>query len=207
MSITLHKQSLMVILSSPSGAGKTTLARALVASDKKFVLSVSATTREKRRGEEEGKDYYFIDKQKFEDMLENEEFLEHAEVFNNLYGTPKKQTFEILKEGKDVVYDIDWQGALQLYKTAKKHIVSIFILPPSMRVLKERLMLRNSESIDSFNTRFNEAKNEIQQCGQYQYIIVNDDIETSLKEIRHIVEAERLRTERQDTRKIISDLI
>ena len=207
MSIFLKKHSLMVILSSPSGAGKTTLARALVASDRKFVLSVSATTRKKREGEIEGKDYFFVSKTKFNDMLKKNDFLEHAKVFDHLYGTPKNQTFDTLKKGFDVVYDIDWQGTLQLLQTAKEHVVPIFILPPSMKILKERLLARNSESEESFNTRFSEAQNEIQKCGLYKYIIVNEDIETSLKEIRHIVEAERLRTRRQNIKKIIKSFL
>lgn len=197
----------MVVLSSPSGAGKTTLARGLVASDKRFVLSVSVTTRQERQGEIEGKDYYFVSEEKFQTMLNENKFLEHAKVFGNLYGTPKEQTFKLLQSGKDVVYDIDWQGAEQLKRSAREHVIAIFILPPSMEVLKERLLARNTESKQSFKTRFDEAKNEIQKCGLYDYIIINHDIEQSLKEIRCIVEAERLSAKRHDVEKLIKSFL
>lgn len=207
MNTSLSKDGLMVVLSSPSGAGKTTLTRGLVASDQKFVPSVSVTTRKKRQDEIEGKDYYFISENKFQNMLVENKFLEYAEVFGNFYGTPKEQTFELLKSGKDVVYDIDWQGAEQLKYAAGAHVITIFILPPSMAVLKERLLARNTESEESFKMRFNEAKHEIQKCGLYDYIIINHDIEQSLKEIHYIVEAERLSTRRHDVEKLIKSFV
>lgn len=205
MKISLNKNGLMVVLSSPSGAGKTTLARGLVSSDNNFILSISATTRKKRQDEIDGKDYHFIDKETFYQMQKDGEFLEDAQVFGNYYGTPKKQTLELLKKSKDIIYDIDWQGALQLTKTARNHIVSIFILPPSMEILKQRLLARNTESLKSFNHRFNEAKNEISKCDFYDYIIINENIEESLKNIRHIIEAERLRTSRQNIEELIEN--
>ncbi len=204
MTLSLNKNGLMVILSSPSGAGKTTLARKLVSSDNNFVLSISATTRQKRKDETNGIDYYFISKEEFREKIKHGDFLEYAEVFNNLYGTPKSQTFQLLEDGKDIVYDIDWQGASQLTQSAQNHVVTIFILPPSMSILRDRLLSRNSESADSFNIRFSEAKNEINKCGLYEYIIINEDIESSLAQIKHIVAAERQKTKRQNISEIIS---
>lgn len=203
MNLKLEKKGLMIILSSPSGAGKTTLARGLISIDKNSKLSISVTTRKMREGEIHGKDYFFISEKKFFQMKEKNEFLEYAKVFNNYYGTPKDQTIKLLKQKFDVVYDIDWQGALQLIQTSREHVVSIFILPPSLKILKQRLLSRNSESKKSFELRFNEAKNEISKCYLYDYVIVNDDLEESLKNIRQIIEAERLKVSRQHIDKII----
>jgi guanylate kinase len=205
MNLKLEKKGLMIILSSPSGAGKTTLARGLISIDQNSKLSISVTTRKMREGEIHGKDYYFISEKKFFQMKEKNEFLEHAKVFNNYYGTPKDQTIKLLKQKFDVVYDIDWQGALQLMQTSREHVVSIFILPPSLKILEQRLLARNSESKKSFELRFNAAKNEISKCYLYDYVIVNDDLEESLKNIRQIIEAERLKVSRQHIDKIIKN--
>ena len=186
----LKPQSLKIIFSSPSGAGKTTLAKALIKSDDKIKLSISVTTRPKRKDEVDVQDYYFISKSEYDELLEKELLLESAEVFGYSYGTFKKQTEDTLASGLDILYDIDWQGALQLIEQDSS-IVSVFILPPSIEILEHRLRNRDSDSEETMQRRLNEAKLEISKCVFYDYIIVNEDIEKSLTQIQNIIAAER----------------
>jgi guanylate kinase len=189
----LRSQGLKIIFSSPSGTGKTTLTKALLKNDKNIIPSVSVTTRPKRIGEVEGKDYFFITQPQNYELLEKNLLLENAEVFGYCYGSPKKQTDEILASGIDVLYDIDWQGAQQLIKHAPQNIVTIFILPPSMTVLEHRLRNRNSDNENDIQRRLSEAKLEISKCMFYDYVIINDDIDDSLAQIETIIAAERLK--------------
>jgi guanylate kinase len=188
---TIKRKGLMLILSSPSGAGKTTLANALLNSDKNIQLSISVTTRPKRKNEVHGKDYYFVTNEEYDEMLKNNMLMEHAEVFGYHYGTPKNQTEELLEKGVDIIYDIDWQGAFQLMENHKQTIASIFIMPPSMEILEKRLKQRNSDSSESIQTRLAEAKSEIIKSHYYDYILVNDKVEDTLKKIQYCLEAER----------------
>ncbi|MCH9753716.1 MAG: guanylate kinase [Alphaproteobacteria bacterium] len=187
----IERKGLMLIISSPSGAGKTTLANALLNSDKNIQLSISVTTRPKRKNEIHGKHYYFVTQKEYDEMLRNDMLMEHAEVFGYHYGTPKKQTETLLEKGIDIIYDIDWQGALQLMERNKNDIASIFIMPPSMEVLGKRLKQRDSDSSDSIQKRLSAAKNEISKSHYYDYILVNDNVEETLKKIQSCLEAER----------------
>jgi guanylate kinase len=187
----IARKGLMLILSSPSGAGKTTISRSLLELDKDIFMSVSATTRKMRAGEVDGKDYYFVDKDKFQSMVLNNEFLEHAEVFGNYYGTPSKPVFDKLDEGKDVLFDIDWQGTISLQKKNGRKVVSIFILPPSMKELEKRLRQRAQDDESVIQNRMSKANNEISHWLVYDYILVNDDIQATVEKVKHILEAER----------------
>lgn len=181
----------MIVLSSPSGAGKTSLTKAIITADQKTRLSISVTTRTPRSSEINGKDYIFINQDQYSDLLQNNMLLEHAEVFGHCYGTPKKQTDELLSAGLDVIYDIDWQGALSLLQLQNQRVVSIFILPPSMAILEQRLRSRASDSEETIQKRLAGAKLEISKCVHYEYVIINDQFENTLKTIRSIIEAER----------------
>lgn len=192
-----NRRGLMIVLSSPSGAGKTTLTRRLLATHKDMSMSVSATTRTPRVGEVEGHDYYFVTKDKFSEMIENEDFLEHAKVFDNYYGTPRGPVEEALMEGRDVIFDIDWQGAQQLEQAAVEDLVKIFILPPDMRALESRLRTRAQDSDDVIAKRMSKSEAEISHWSEYDYIIVNEDIDTALAELEAIVIAERMKRRRQ----------
>jgi guanylate kinase len=187
----LKSTTLMIILSSPSGAGKTTLSKAIINSDPQVKLSISVTTRPMRPGEINGKDYFFISKDEYDELLQKDMLLEHAEVFGNYYGIPKKQTNESLDAGFDMLYSIDWQGALKLMEYKPSKIVSIFILPPSIEILEQRLRKRGSESEEVIQRRLKEAKSEISKYIFYDYLIVNDKIEDSLFKIQSIISAER----------------
>ena len=187
----------MLVMSSPSGAGKTTITRALLDQDDNIAMSVSATTREPRPGEVEGKDYFFIDKDKFEAMVENDEFLEHAKVFDNYYGTPKAPVEAALSKGKDVLFDVDWQGARDLRHGAREDQVSIFILPPSHEELERRLYTRAQDSEEVVKKRMSKAASEMSHWGEYDYIVVNIDIDESVANVKSILTAERLRRHRQ----------
>ncbi len=187
----------MLILSSPSGAGKTTLTRKLLETDDSLVLSVSATTRSKRTNEEDGKDYHFISHAEFAAMVRSDEFLEHATVFTNYYGTPKKPVQEVLKKGKNVLFDIDWQGARQLISKEQNNVVTIFILPPSMEELNRRLHNRGLDSEEVVQQRMTKAKSEISHFNEYDYVIINDDLNESLARIREIISAEKQKRTRQ----------
>lgn len=193
---TIKRKGVMLILSSPSGAGKTTLAKALLESDSKIKLSISVTTRPKRENEAHGKDYYFITNKEYETMLEKNMFLEHAEVFGYYYGTPKKGTEKLLESGSDIIYDIDWQGALELMKDHREDVASIFILPPSIKILEERLLKRNLDDKETIKKRLAGAKEEISKSTYYDYIIVNHEVSESLKQIKACLEAERAKRSR-----------
>ncbi len=189
----------MLVLSSPSGAGKTTIARALLELDDNLTLSVSATTRPKRPGEVNGKDYHFVNETQFQGMVADGELLEHAHVFGNFYGTPKAPVEETLAGGKDILFDIDWQGTQQLAgnDSTGDDLVSIFILPPDNRELEVRLQRRAQDSRAVVRGRMAKAADEMSHYREYNYIIVNHDIEESVGQVQIILEAERLRINRQ----------
>jgi guanylate kinase len=187
----------MLVLSSPSGAGKSTLSRRLLESDAAITLSVSATTRSPRSGEVEGKDYYFVSTTTFQDMAKTNAFLEHALVFGNHYGTPKEPVQLSLAKGKDVLFDIDWQGTQQLREQAGDDLVSIFVLPPSHEELERRLRARAQDSEDVVQARMSKANNEISHWAEYDYVVINDDLESTLAKITTILAAERMKRRRQ----------
>jgi guanylate kinase len=195
--IDIHRRGLMLVLSSPSGAGKTTLSRRLLESDGEITMSVSATTRKPRPGEENGKDYHFLTTEDFGVMRNKGEFLEHAKVFDNYYGTPKGPVEEALSAGRDVMFDIDWQGTQQLEESASNDLVKVFILPPSGHELEKRLNTRAQDPPDVVAGRMAKASDEISHYAEYDYIIVNDDVEKALKELTAILVAERVRRERR----------
>lgn len=188
----------MFVLSSPSGAGKTTLSRRLLVEDGQITLSVSATTRPPRNGEVEGVDYYFVSPERFAEMVENDELLEWATVFGNRYGTPRAPVEVALHAGRDVLFDIDWQGTQQLQQTdAASDLVRVFILPPDLEELERRLTSRATDPPGVIAERMARARDEISHWGEYDYILVNANAETCLGEIRDILHAERLRRKRQ----------
>ena len=195
--INITRRGLMLVLSSPSGAGKTTLSRRLLDSDPELTMSISATTRHPRRGEIDGKDYYFLTTEDFGIMRNKGEFLESAKVFDNYYGTPRGPVEEALKAGRDVLFDIDWQGTQQLTENAKGDLVKVFILPPSAYELERRLKTRAQDSDEVVARRMEEASEEISHYSEYEYIIVNDDVDNTFRELQAILHAERLRLERQ----------
>jgi guanylate kinase len=184
-------------MSSPSGAGKTTLSRKLLATDKNITMSISVTTRPPRPGEVDGKDYYFITKDRFAQMRDRGELLEYAEVFGNFYGTPKKPVEEALLKGRDVLFDIDWQGTQQLAQAMEDDLVRLFILPPSADELQNRLINRAQDVSSVVAKRMAEASREISHWPEYDYVIVNDDLETSHNQVLAILSAERLRRRRR----------
>ncbi|MGB6229696.1 MAG: guanylate kinase [Litorimonas sp.] len=202
------RRGIMIVLSSPSGAGKTTLTRRLLADNPDMAMSVSATTRAPRPGEVDGKDYFFIDKDRFAKMRDAEQFLEHARVFDNYYGTPSSPVFEALEQGRDVLFDIDWQGAQQLTQAASDDLVKIFILPPSLRELERRLRSRALDSEDIIANRMSKSEAEISHWAEYDYVIVNDDLEGSQRQLQTVVDAERLKRKRQPwIARFVKDLI
>jgi len=186
----------MLVLSSPSGAGKSTISRRLLEAEPNLVMSVSATTRPRRPGEVDGRDYYFVDPTEFNLMVNRGELLEHAKVFGNYYGTPRLPVEEALRSGSDVLFDIDWQGTQQIQDGASRDLASVFILPPSTRELERRLRTRAQDSDEVVATRMAKAADEISHYPEYQYIILNDDIDRSTTAVRAILAAERLRRER-----------
>ncbi len=187
----------MLVLSSPSGAGKSTISRALLEKHPDLTMSISATTRPMRPGEVDGKDYYFIDKAKFEDMVADGEFLEHAQVFDNYYGTPRPPVVDALEQGKDVLFDVDWQGTQQLRQNARDDLASIFILPPSVAELERRLYARAQDPEDVVKKRMAKATSEMSHWAEYDYIIINEAIEHSVREAEAILSAERLKRMRR----------
>jgi guanylate kinase len=193
----IARRGLMFVLSSPSGAGKTTLSRLLLRGDRNVELSVSVTTRPKRRGEVDGRDYHFIDRAKFDAMVASSELMEWAEVFGHRYGTPKAPVIAALRAGRDVLFDIDWQGTQQLRETARDDLVSVFILPPSVRELERRLKTRAQDSRDVIGQRMAKAAGEMSHWPEYDYVIVNKDKNHAFAEVRAILAAERLKRERQ----------
>lgn len=185
-------ENFIIIVSSPSGAGKSTLCNMLIERDEDIKLSVSATTRQKRPGEKEGIHYYFLRKKEFEEKVKNNEFLEHAEVFKNFYGTLREPVEKILGSGKDVLFDIDWQGARQVSeKVEKRKLLKIFILPPSIEILEERLRKRGQDSDEVIRGRMEKAKSEMSHSNEYEHVIINDDLQTAFKELYSIINQKR----------------
>jgi len=193
----VERRGLMFVLSSPSGAGKTTLSRLLIDRMPGLRMSVSATTRAMRPGEVDGRDYLFVDKSRFDAMVKGDELLEWATVFDNSYGTPRAPVEAALSAGQDVLFDIDWQGTQQLREKARADVVSVFILPPSTRDLQKRLKTRAQDSPDIVAQRMAKAADEMSHYAEYDYTIINRDIATSLMELKSILTAERLKRERQ----------
>ena len=191
------RRGLMLVLSSPSGAGKTTIARRLLAEDAGLELSVSATTRQRRPGEVEGKDYHFVTPSDFQIMISDRALLEYARVFDNYYGTPSAPVMAALAEGRDMLFDIDWQGTQQLADASREYLVSVFILPPSTRDLEQRLLKRAQDSADVVAARMSKAADEIGHYREYDYILVNRDIDVAVAQVKAILQAERLRRDRQ----------
>jgi guanylate kinase len=192
------RRGLLLILSSPSGAGKSTLARRLMQWDPSIRFSISATTRSPRLGEEDGREYYFRTRQDFESMIGSGEMLEHAEVFGNFYGSPKAPVELAMKQGRDTLFDIDWQGGQQIRNSSLgRDVVSIFILPPSMAELESRLRGRAQDSDDVIAGRMAKSRNEISHWAEYDYVITNHNIDTAFAELTTILQAERLRRDRQ----------
>jgi guanylate kinase len=194
----ISRRGLMLVLSSPSGAGKTSIARQLLAEDANLTLSVSATTRPARPNEVDGRDYHFVSQQRFDEMIAAEAFLEYATVFGNSYGTPKADVMAVLDAGSDVLFDIDWQGTQQVANAARDDLVSVFILPPSRAALQSRLESRAQDSAEVVAARMAKASDEISHYPEYDYIVVNDDLDRSVRSVRAILAAERLRRERQN---------
>ena len=193
---TIGRRGLMLVLSSPSGAGKTTIARRLLDEDEGIAPSISHTTREKRPGEVDGRDYHFVDKQTFTRMRDEKAFLEWALVFDNFYGTTRAPVDEALSAGRDVLFDVDWQGADSLREQAKSDVVSVFILPPTAGALEERLKTRAQDSDDVVARRMAGASNEIQHWKDYDYVLVNFDVDQSVAAAHAILAAERLKRAR-----------
>ena len=194
---TIARRGLMLVLSSPSGAGKTTLSRKLLAEERGLELSISVTTRAKRRGEVNGRHYHFIDAKKFENLARAGDLLEHAEVFGNRYGTPRKPVEKALKQGRDVLFDIDWQGTQQLRESARDDLVSVFLLPPSIPELERRLHTRAQDSDEVIRARMAKAAGEMSHWAEYDYVVVNRDLANAFNDVRAILAAERLKRERQ----------
>jgi guanylate kinase len=193
----MKRRGLMFVLSSPSGAGKTTLSRRLLQTDGAIVMSVSATTRAKRRNEVDGSDYIFVSEAEFKKKAKANEFLEHAVVFGNHYGTPKQAVMDALAQGRDVLFDIDWQGTQQLKQQARDDVVSVFVLPPSKAELERRLRERALDADDVVKRRMAKANDEISHWAEYDYIIVNDDASRAQTQLESILQAERLKRTRQ----------
>jgi len=195
--VDVARRGLMFVLSSPSGAGKTTLARRLLESDANISMSVSVTTRAPRRDEVDGKDYHFIGKAEFDRLAKTEALLEHARVFDNFYGTPRKPVEDALAQGRDVLFDIDWQGTQQLREKARADVVSVFILPPSAADLEKRLHSRAQDSDEVIRNRMSRASHEMSHWAEYDYIVINHDVDEAFAEVQSILKAERLKRERR----------
>lgn len=193
---TVGRRGLMLVLSSPSGAGKTTISRSILARDNNIDMSISATTRPRRPGEKHGKDYLFMNVTEFNLMLNRQEFLEYAKVFDNYYGTPAAPVLDALDQGRDVLFDIDWQGTQQLAEKAREDLVSIFILPPSMSELEARLKKRAQDSAEVVAKRMAKAADEMTHYAEYDYIVVNRDVDESVDQVSAILNAERARRDR-----------
>ena len=192
--LSLSKKGVLVILSSPSGAGKTSIARALVEENKSFLFSVSATTRKSRPGEVNGREYHFLTVDEFREKINDGQFLEHAKVFGNLYGTPLEPVMESINNGKDLIFDVDWQGGKQIRSSSlSKFVISIFILPPSIKALQERLMKRAQDSSETVKDRMTKSIGEIMHWKEYDYVIVNNNFEQTLHEVKSIITSEKLR--------------
>tara|TARA_B100001996_G_scaffold379973_1_gene366605 strand:+ start:541 stop:1176 length:636 start_codon:yes stop_codon:yes gene_type:complete len=193
----IFRRGLLFVLSSPSGAGKSTISKALLKKSCNLTMSVSVTTRPMRSGEVDGKDYHFIDDGTFKTKVKNSEFLEHATVFDNSYGTLKKPVEDLLSAGCDVLFDVDWQGTQQLAESASNDLVTVFILPPSIKELERRLQERAQDSNEVVSQRMSKATSEMSHWREYDYIIVNEDIDSSIENVIAILTAERLKRDRQ----------
>ena len=205
---TRDRRGLLIVLSSPSGAGKTTISRMLLGADPEVTMSISATTRPMRPGESDHVHYHFVDDAEFDRMIKAGEFVEWARVFGYRYGTPKAPVKAALKEGRDILFDIDWQGARQLEPDFGEHLVTIFLLPPSMQELERRLRARGTDSEDVIGDRMRRAADEIEHWAEYEYVMVNDDMEKCLGRVRSIVAAERSkRTGQIGLHRFVQDLI
>ena len=192
--LSLSEKGVLVILSSPSGAGKTSIARALVEENKNFLFSVSATTRKSRPGEVNGREYHFLTVDEFRERINDGQFLEHAKVFGNLYGTPLEPVMESISNGKNLIFDVDWQGGKQIRSSSlSKFVISIFILPPSIKALQERLMKRAQDSSETVKDRMTKSIGEIMHWKEYDYVIVNNNFEQTLHEVKSIITSEKLR--------------
>lgn len=194
---SLHRRGLMFILSSPSGAGKTTISRRVLEVDPDISLSISVTTRARRSNEIDGRDYHFISQERYAELVAAGELLEHATVFDHHYGTPSRFVHDSLAHGRDVLFDIDWQGTRQLAEQARGDLVSVFILPPSMAELERRLRTRAQDSAEVVARRMSKAAAEISHWQEYDYVLVNDDLETTIVRVMCILQSERLRRIRQ----------
>ena len=190
-------RGLMLVLSSPSGAGKSTISRAVLEREENIALSVSLTTRPPRKGEVEGRDYIFVDDAAFRAMVGRDGFLEHAEVFGHRYGTPRAPVEAALEQGRDMLFDIDWQGAQQIAEKARTDLVGVFVLPPSIDELERRLHARAQDSSEVVRARMAKALDEVSHYAEYDYVVINSDLETSIEEVRSILRAERRRRTRQ----------
>ncbi len=189
----------MYVMSSPSGAGKTTITRALLNTNENLVMSVSATTRTRRAGEVHGQDYFFVNTDEFRELIDAGEMLEHAKVFENYYGTPKEPVEQALSEGKDVIFDIDWQGTQQLGEMAREDLVTVFILPPARAELEKRLRHRSRDTRESeadIRGRMSKAADEMSHYSEYDYVIINNDVDTAIRKAQLILDAERLKRPR-----------
>lgn len=193
----LARRGLLFILSSPSGAGKTTISRMLLAADEEIRLSVSATTRPPRPGEIDGVHYYFVDDESFDRMVEEDGFYEWAHVFGYRYGTPKGHIRSALKEGQDFLFDIDWQGTQQLYQKDQQDVVRVFILPPSISELRRRLESRATDAAGVIDARMERARGEISHWDAYDYVVINEDVHACFAKVREILHAERMKRQRQ----------
>ena len=205
------KKGMMIILSSPSGVGKTTLTKKLAENNSQFVISVSYTTRKPRPNEINGKDYHFVTYEEFNNLIKKNDFYEYAKIFDNYYGTHKKSVNELLSKKKDVLFDIDWQGTKQLKKVKDLNIISIFILPPNIKILKERLLNRHEGQYKVIEKRMNKFQEEISHWGEYKYVVVNDDLDKCYKHILNIIQSEtrgeKLSQDFNEIKKIIDKLI
>ena len=204
----MARRGLLIILSSPSGAGKSTLAKRLLAWDSDMRFSVSATTRAPRSGEEHGREYYFHTREEFTQMVVRGDMLEHAEVFGNFYGSPRGPVEGAINAGRDVLFDVDWQGGQQVRNSALgKHVLSIFILPPSIPELERRLISRGQDSADVIDSRMAKSRDEISHWPEYDYVLVNDDLDATEERLKTIISAERLRlTQQPDVVEIVRKL-
>lgn len=197
MNLEITRRGLMLVLSSPSGAGKTSICKKLLEQEKELILSVSATTRTRRPGEVEGADYQFISTPEFKTRINKAQFLEYAKVFGHYYGTPSHLVENSLQSGRDVLFDIDWQGTQQLKAKARQDLVSVFILPPSIKELEKRLFKRAQDAIEVVAERMSKSANEMSHYPEYDYVIINYNLNQSVQQVQSILHAERLRRERQ----------
>jgi guanylate kinase len=194
---SIARRGLMLVLSSPSGAGKTTLSRMLLTVERGIELSISVTTRARRPGEVNGRHYHFIDRRRFDQLRRNDELLEYAEVFGNFYGTPRKPVERALRQGRDMLFDIDWQGTQQLRERARDDLVSVFVLPPSVGELTRRLHTRAQDDRKVIRARMEKAGDEMSHWAEYDYVVINRDLDRAFADVRAILAAERLKRERQ----------